>query len=205
LSSFFLNEKLTFFGWLGCGLCIVRVMFRPPPNVFPVSFCPTPARLHNNCSKWLPFKSFYVDAFDTHQSILCRSQGSINRPNRAIQSIIPVPRLPRLHIRPHCGLSDYHFLLCAEVCHTPLHASHSLKRCLLAFALRYGRKSMLWYISVCSMIGGISVSVTTGLGAAIVQTAMGDNQVRSQSIVLVTCLLFYISLNTHSCISCWDL
>jgi len=35
---------------------------------------------------------------------------------------------------------------------------------------------MLWYISVCSMIGGISVSVTTGLGAAIVQTAMGDNQ-----------------------------
>lgn len=37
---------------------------------------------------------------------------------------------------------------------------------------------MLWYISVCSMIGGISVSVTTGLGAAIVTTAMGDNQVR---------------------------
>lgn len=29
------------------------------------------------------------------------------------------------------------------------------------------------------MIGGISVSVTTGLGAAIVTTAMGDNQVRS--------------------------
>lgn len=27
------------------------------------------------------------------------------------------------------------------------------------------------------MIGGISVSVTTGLGAAIVQTALGDNQV----------------------------
>jgi hypothetical protein len=28
------------------------------------------------------------------------------------------------------------------------------------------------------MIGGISVSVTTGLGAAIVTTAFGDNQVR---------------------------
>lgn len=25
LSSLFLNEKLSFFGWLGCGLCIVRV------------------------------------------------------------------------------------------------------------------------------------------------------------------------------------
>ena len=36
---------------------------------------------------------------------------------------------------------------------------------------------MLWYIFVCSMIGGISVSVTTGLGAAIVETARGDNQV----------------------------
>ena len=50
------------------------------------------------------------------------------------------------------------------------------------FAPRYGKKSMLWYIMVCSMIGGISVSVTTGLGSAIVTTAMGDNQVR---------LLFY--------------
>ena len=37
---------------------------------------------------------------------------------------------------------------------------------------------MLWYIFVCSMIGGISVSVTSGLGAAIVTTAYGDNQVR---------------------------
>ena len=36
---------------------------------------------------------------------------------------------------------------------------------------------MLWYIMVCSMIGGISVSVTTGLGATIVTTAQGHNQV----------------------------
>jgi len=31
------------------------------------------------------------------------------------------------------------------------------------------------------MIGGISVSVTTGLGAAIVTTAQGDNQVRGNN------------------------
>lgn len=43
-------------------------------------------------------------------------------------------------------------------------------------APRWGKKSMLWYIFVCSMIGGLSVSVTTGLGAAIVTTAGGDNQ-----------------------------
>ena len=30
LSSFFLNEKLTMFGWLGCSLCIVR-SFLPSP------------------------------------------------------------------------------------------------------------------------------------------------------------------------------
>lgn len=36
---------------------------------------------------------------------------------------------------------------------------------------------MIWYITVCSTIGGISVSVTTGLGAAIVTSVMGYNQV----------------------------
>jgi uncharacterized membrane protein len=35
MSSIFLNEKLTFFGWLGCALCIVRPVPRvlDPPNV----------------------------------------------------------------------------------------------------------------------------------------------------------------------------
>ena len=37
---------------------------------------------------------------------------------------------------------------------------------------------MIWYILICSMIGGLSVSVTTGLGAAIVTSVKGDNQVR---------------------------
>jgi hypothetical protein len=44
------------------------------------------------------------------------------------------------------------------------------------FGPRHGTKNMFWYISVCSLIGGISVSVTTGLGAAIVTTAQGQNQ-----------------------------
>lgn len=47
---------------------------------------------------------------------------------------------------------------------------------------------MLWYISVCSMIGGISVSVTTGLGAAIVTTAMGQNQVY---LMIILKIIFY--------------
>jgi hypothetical protein len=63
---------------------------------------------------------------------------------------------------------------------------------IIFFAPKYGEKSMLWYISVCSLIGGLSVSCTTGLGAgtfhlpyfvtnadlitAIVTSIMGDNQ-----------------------------
>jgi hypothetical protein len=42
---------------------------------------------------------------------------------------------------------------------------------------------MLWYIAVCRMIGSLSVSVMTGLGAAIVTTVMGDNQVRCLSLL----------------------
>lgn len=35
---------------------------------------------------------------------------------------------------------------------------------------------MLWYITVCSLIGGLSVSCIQGVGTAFVQTAMGNNQ-----------------------------
>lgn len=59
------------------------------------------------------------------------------------------------------------------VIYRALQAKHTLKPTFF----RYGKDSMFWYIMVCSMIGGISVSVTTGLGASIVTTAKGENQV----------------------------
>lgn len=43
-------------------------------------------------------------------------------------------------------------------------------------APRYGKKNMLVYITVCSVIGGLSVSVTSGLGSAIILSIRGDNQ-----------------------------
>ena len=61
---------------------------------------------------------------------------------------------------------------------------------------RYGKKSMLWYIMVCSMIGGISVSVTTGLGSAIVTTAMGDNQFKHWFIYFLM-VFIAITLSTR--------
>lgn len=43
-------------------------------------------------------------------------------------------------------------------------------------ARKYGKKNMLVYITVCSVIGGLSVSVTSGLGSAILLSIRGDNQ-----------------------------
>ena len=41
---------------------------------------------------------------------------------------------------------------------------------------RYGKKSMLVYLSICSLIGGLSVVATQGLGAAVVAQAGGMPQ-----------------------------
>ena len=38
---------------------------------------------------------------------------------------------------------------------------------------------MIWYILVCSLIGGISVSCTQGLGACILTSIRGQDQVIS--------------------------
>lgn len=41
---------------------------------------------------------------------------------------------------------------------------------------RYGKRSMLVYISICSLIGGLSVVATQGLGAAILAQINGKSQ-----------------------------
>lgn len=41
---------------------------------------------------------------------------------------------------------------------------------------RYGKKSMLVYLSICSLIGGLSVVATQGLGAAVLAQARGISQ-----------------------------
>lgn len=43
-------------------------------------------------------------------------------------------------------------------------------------ARKYGKRNMLVYITVCSVIGGLSVSVTSGLGSAILLSIRGNNQ-----------------------------
>jgi magnesium transporter len=46
-------------------------------------------------------------------------------------------------------------------------------------APKYGHKTMLPYIGVCSLIGGLSVSCIQGLGACILTSIRGENQVGS--------------------------
>ncbi|KAJ7257739.1 magnesium transporter [Mycena rebaudengoi] len=114
LSSIFLKEKLTFIGWLGCGLCILGA------TVIALN-----APKEATVGKILEFQKLFLSIiFLVYVGVLL------------IATLVII------------------FVL----------------------APRYGKKNMLWYIMVCSMIGGISVSVTTGLGAAIVTTVSGDNQ-----------------------------
>ncbi|KAJ7782573.1 magnesium transporter NIPA-domain-containing protein [Mycena maculata] len=114
LSSIFLNEKLSFFGWLGCVLAILG-------------------------------------------SVII----ALNGPTEA--SVGQIVQFQALFLS--VGFLVYAGILIAAALTIIFYA-----------APRWGKKSMLWYIFVCSMIGGISVSVTTGLGAAIVTTVAGDDQ-----------------------------
>ncbi|EST07747.1 Magnesium transporter NIPA [Kalmanozyma brasiliensis GHG001] len=47
---------------------------------------------------------------------------------------------------------------------------------IFVFAPKYGKQHMMIYITVCSLIGGLSVSVTSGLGSAILLSIRGQNQ-----------------------------
>ncbi|KAH7888953.1 magnesium transporter NIPA-domain-containing protein [Phlebopus sp. FC_14] len=139
LSSIFLKEKLTFFGWLGCALCIIGsviIALNGPQEQTP--------------SEISQFKSlFLAPGFLAYISVLVAIALSI----------------------------------------------------VIYFGPRYGKQNMLWYITVCSTIGGISVSVTTGLGSAIVTTAMGHNQFNNwfifflMAFVVVTLLTEVYYLN----------
>ena len=56
---------------------------------------------------------------------------------------------------------------------------------------RYGKKSMLVYLSICSLIGGLSVVATQGLGAAIVTQAGGTPQFNQWFLYLL--LVFVVA------------
>lgn len=114
LSSIFLKETLSFFGWLGCALCIIG-------------------------------------------SVII----ALNSPPEA--TVGQIVEFQHLFLAPGF-LGWTGFLIAASL------------TIMFYFGPRYGKGSMLWYIAVCSMIGGLSVSCTTGLGAAIVTSVMGDNQ-----------------------------
>lgn len=58
---------------------------------------------------------------------------------------------------------------------------------------RYGKKSMFVYITICSVIGGLSVVATQGLGAAIVAQISGTNTHQFEQWFLYVLLVFVIA------------
>ncbi len=73
---------------------------------------------------------------------------------------------------------------------------------------RYGKKTMLVYLSICSLIGGLSVVATQGLGAAVVAQAGGRAQFNQWFLyvllvfVLATLVTEIIYLNVSSQLLC---
>ena len=76
-------------------------------------------------------------------------------------------------------------------------------------APRYGKKSMLVYLTICSLIGGLSVVSTQGLGAAIVTQAGGKAQFNQWFLyvllvfVITTLITEIIYLNVSDACSVW--
>ncbi|KAG0151155.1 hypothetical protein CROQUDRAFT_37005 [Cronartium quercuum f. sp. fusiforme G11] len=117
LSSIFLKERLTFFGKLGCLLCILGA------------------------------------------TII-----AVNAPQE--QAVSTISEFRKLFLAPG-------FLVFASII--------IIVALLIIFiaAPRWGKSNMLVYISVCSIIGGLSVVSTQGLGASIVTSIKGDNQFKN--------------------------
>lgn len=75
---------------------------------------------------------------------------------------------------------------------------------------KYGKKSMLVYISVCSLIGGLSVVATQGLGAAIIAAIGGKAKEQFTEwffyvllVFVITTLLTEIIYLNASCTTSW--
>lgn len=80
-------------------------------------------------------------------------------------------------------------------------------------APKYGKKSMLVYLSICSLIGGLSVVATQGLGAAVLAAINGESQFNKWFLyvlfvfVIATLLteIVYLNVSLISDILCTDL
>ncbi|GAA5873020.1 hypothetical protein JCM16303_006916 [Sporobolomyces ruberrimus] len=116
LSHFFLNERLTTFGWLGSALCILGAVVI-----------------------------------------------ALNGPQE--QAASTIKEFQKLFLSPG-------FLVWASLA---IVGSLGL---IFFVAPKYGKSHMLVYISICSLLGGLSVACTSGLGASILTSIRGDNQVK---------------------------
>ena len=114
LSSLFLNEKLSFFGWLGCALCVVRA----PATVSCVpDLSPHPSAWfgHHCAQRYSLFSPFCSGRSQLNLSIVRRTPRGINRANRRVPEAFPLAWLLGLWRYPHRRSSGHRVLFCPEV------------------------------------------------------------------------------------------
>ncbi|KAF9506961.1 hypothetical protein BS47DRAFT_1321551 [Hydnum rufescens UP504] len=132
LSSIFLKETLSLFGWIGCFQCITG-------------------------------------------SIIV----ALNAPQQ--QSVTTIAEFKHLFLAPGFLVFGGAIILVALVI-------------VFFIAPKYGKKNMLWYIIVCSLFGGLSVSCTQGLGACIITSIRGENQFKNWFIYLLMAGIGFVAV-----------
>ena len=113
LSSFFLNEKLSFFGWLGCALCVVRPSATTPDP--PILNLASAWFSHHCAQRYSLFSPFCSGRSQLNLSIVRRTPRGINRANRRVPEAFPLAWLLGLWRYPHRRSSGHRVLLRPEV------------------------------------------------------------------------------------------
>lgn len=128
--------------------------------------------------------------FTHHRAACPRRQG---RPNRGRNSTLCcAARYDIRTLKITCNQFDYVFCIGFLLyCFTALVFSLVM---IYSVAPRYGRSNALVYISICSVVGSVSVMAIKGFGVAVKLTLAGHNQFTHPStyvfgIVVVTCIL----------------
>lgn len=117
LSSFFLNEKLSFFGWLGCTLCIVRLYCLTSCFVCSPSLV---AWVRNYCAQWCGLVLVFAAINSTHGcSTPLRSQRTDSRPNQRVRKTIYFSRVLGIHLSTYHRVGSGCILLCSQVSRLP--------------------------------------------------------------------------------------
>ena len=112
LSSLFLNEKLSFFGWLGCALCVVCSSTPVSPHTITSSRQLGSVIIALNGTA--PSAS-HSEFCQLNYGMFLRTARTVYRPNRGVPEVVLVSWFLGLWRHPDCFVFGDRILLCTEV------------------------------------------------------------------------------------------